>query len=96
MNNYVTQTSDKDKKTALILCACGGFLGIHQFYVGNIGKGILYIFTFGLLSFDFPFKSVKRTLKLHFLPSFVGGNSIIAILSLPFLFFVRVYDIILA
>ena len=48
MTNYVTQTSDKNKKTALLLCSFGGFLGLHQFYVGKIGKGLLYLFTFGL------------------------------------------------
>lgn len=48
---YVTQTSDKSKKTALILCAAGGWLGLHQFYVGNIGKGLLYMFTVGLCCF---------------------------------------------
>ena len=51
MANYVTVTSDKSKKKALIYCACGGFFGIHQFYVGNIGKGILYACTFGLVGF---------------------------------------------
>lgn len=48
MANYTTQTSDKSKKTALILCACLGYFGIHYFYVGRIGKGILYFCTFGL------------------------------------------------
>lgn len=49
MANYVTQTSDKDKKTAAILCACGflGIGGLHYFYVGRIGKGVLYLCTFG-------------------------------------------------
>ena len=49
MSVYTTQTSDKKKKTALILCICGGYIGLHQFYVGNIGKGILYLFTCGLI-----------------------------------------------
>lgn len=48
MENYTTVTSDKSKKTALWCCIFGGFLGIHQFYVGKIGKGILYMFTAGL------------------------------------------------
>lgn len=50
MANYVTNTSDKKKGTALILC-CIGFIGIgglHYFYVGRIGKGILYLLTGGL------------------------------------------------
>lgn len=50
MSNYVTNTSDKKKGTAMLLC-CLGFLGIggiHYFYVGRIGKGILYLCTGGL------------------------------------------------
>ncbi len=48
MANYVTLTSDKNKKTALVLCLFFGMFGAHQFYVGKIGKGILYFFTAGL------------------------------------------------
>lgn len=40
--------SDKDRWTTLIICIFLGIFGGHQFYVGNIGKGILYIFTCGL------------------------------------------------
>lgn len=46
--NYATVTSDKSKITALLLCIFVGYLGIHHFYVGRIGKGILYLFTGGL------------------------------------------------
>ncbi len=49
MSQYVTQTSDKKKGTAFNLCLFGGWLGLHQFYVGHIGKGLLYFCTFGLL-----------------------------------------------
>lgn len=48
MSVYVTNTSDKKKMTALLLCIFGGFLGLHRFYVGKIGTGILYIFTAGI------------------------------------------------
>lgn len=51
MANYQTITSDKSKKQALIKCAWGGWFGLHQYYVGNIGKGILYSCTFGLCLF---------------------------------------------
>lgn len=47
--NYTTVTSDKNKKTALWCCAIGGIFGVHHFYVGNIGKGILYALTAGLM-----------------------------------------------
>jgi hypothetical protein len=30
--SYVTNTSDKNKKTAFFLCLFGGFLGLHRFY----------------------------------------------------------------
>ena len=39
--NYVTNSSDKSRGTALVLCIIGGMFGLHQFYVGRIGKGIL-------------------------------------------------------
>lgn len=47
MANYSTITSDKSKKTALILCLLGfiGAGGIHDFYLGNIGKGIIKLIT---------------------------------------------------
>lgn len=48
MANYVANTSDKKRLTAFLLCLFLGFLGVHQFYVGKVGKGILYLFTGGL------------------------------------------------
>jgi len=41
----------KSKSTAALLCFFLGILGIHRFYVGKVGTGILYLFTFGLLGF---------------------------------------------
>jgi len=34
---------------ALVLCFFLGYLGIHRFYVGKIGTGLLYLVTGGLL-----------------------------------------------
>lgn len=45
MSQYVTNTSDKKKGTALILCIFFGYLGIHYFYVGRIGRGIVALCT---------------------------------------------------
>jgi len=38
----------KDKVVALLLCFFLGYLGVHRFYEGKIGTGILYLFTVGL------------------------------------------------
>lgn len=47
----VTQStvSDKSKGTTGLLCFFLGTLGVHRFYVGKIGTGILWFFTLGLL-----------------------------------------------
>lgn len=38
---------EKSGIVALLLCFFVGFLGIHRFYVGKVGTGILQIITFG-------------------------------------------------
>ena len=50
MADYVTNTSDKKKGTALLLCCLGiiGIGGIHYFYVGRYIMGILYFCTCGM------------------------------------------------
>lgn len=53
MANYVTSTSDKKRSTARLLCCIGliGIGGLHYFYVGKYGKGLLYFFTLGMFWF---------------------------------------------
>lgn len=47
-SRYMTLASEKKRKTALVLCLVTGMFGGHLFYVGRIGKGILYACTGGL------------------------------------------------
>lgn len=42
-------SSEKKILPAFLLCFFLGPLGIHRFYVGKIGTGILWLLTFGCL-----------------------------------------------
>ena len=48
ISNQVINVSKKNKITALILCVLFGLFGVHRFYVGKVGTGLLYLFTGGL------------------------------------------------
>ena len=39
--------SPKSRLAALLLCFFFGILGVHRFYVGKVGTGLLQLFTFG-------------------------------------------------
>ncbi len=54
-NNNVNQTvqtvvvgRQKDKWLAVLLCFFLGMFGVHRFYEGKVGTGLLWLFTFGL------------------------------------------------
>ena len=40
--------SDKNRTVALLLCIFLGGLGIHRFYVGKVGTGIIWLLTGGV------------------------------------------------
>lgn len=41
------ELSPKKKITALLLCIFLGSLGVHRFYVGKVGTGIVWLLTLG-------------------------------------------------
>jgi hypothetical protein len=41
--------SEFNRLAALLLCLILGFLGIHRFYVGKVGTGLLWLLTLGFL-----------------------------------------------
>ncbi len=47
--------SPKSRLLALLLCFFLGVFGVHRFYVGKVGTGILYIFTAALFGFGWIF-----------------------------------------
>ena len=47
-NNYdVRKSTQKSWLVTLLLCLFVGTIGVHRFYVGKIGTGILQLLTFG-------------------------------------------------
>jgi len=48
VNAAMLGVREKNKWTAFLLCLFLGGLGVHKFYEGRIGMGILYLLTGGL------------------------------------------------
>ena len=49
----------KDWQTTFLLCLFLGGLGVHRFYVGKIGTGILYLLTAGLFGIGYLVDFIK-------------------------------------
>lgn len=74
MSNFVTVTSHKSRKVALILCLIGGIFGLHYFYVGRYGKGILCFFTCGFFIIGW-LHDISKIMKGRFVDQY--GNPLL-------------------
>lgn len=63
--NAVQERTPKEinKNVALILCIFLGWLGVHKFYEGKVGLGVLYACTFGLGSIGWFIDIILIALK---------------------------------
>ncbi len=51
----ISPVSPSHRWVAFVLCFFFGVLGIHRFYVGKVGTGLLYLFTGGLCGIGWLF-----------------------------------------
>lgn len=64
-NDFTYGVSKKSKGVALLLCIFLGWCGAHKFYVGRIGSGLVYLFTYGVFGIGW-IVDIIRILLGHF------------------------------
>jgi restriction system protein len=56
--------SGKSQVIALILCILFGLFGVHYFYVGRVGMGLLYLFTVGFFGIGWLIDIIRIAIGL--------------------------------
>jgi len=54
--------STKERLSALLLCLWFGVFGVHRFYVGKTGTGILYLLTGGIFGIGYIYDIITITI----------------------------------
>ncbi|MBR1471677.1 MAG: TM2 domain-containing protein [Lachnospiraceae bacterium] len=62
-NVAVAGMKPKDKWIAFILCLFLGYWGVHKFYEGKVGWGLVYLFTGGLCGVGWIIDIIRILLK---------------------------------
>lgn len=97
-NSYQTPNNTGNLVISLLLCLFLGNFGAHKFYEGNIGMGVLYLFTFGLLGIGTLVDLIKIIIEMIGSTSSYSGGSITSYsmpsteASTPYEFFVANSD----
>lgn len=65
MNNF---TGKKSIGAAYLIWLFFGFFGIHRFYLGKVGTGVLYLLTFGLFGLGWLW-------DLFFIPTYANRHN---------------------
>jgi TM2 domain-containing membrane protein YozV len=55
MKTIKQKKSTKSQTLTILLSLLFGYAGLHLFYIGRYGRGILYLLTFGLLGYGWLF-----------------------------------------
>lgn len=64
MKKIINDKSSKNPTLTTLLALFFGWSGLHLFYLGRWGKGILYLVTFGLFCYGWLYDVIKA----------IGGN----------------------
>ena len=56
------QSSKKSRFFAILLCVVLGYLGVHRFYLGKKGTGVLWLLTIGLIGFGWAYDLIMLVL----------------------------------
>lgn len=59
----LVRSSSRDWFVCILICMLVGTLGMHRFYCGKIGSGILYLITFGFFGIGYVIDLIMLSCK---------------------------------